>query len=165
MSKHYTAYYSSDIGTLEIVGTAQGILSVDFVEEPDRVIPDFHQCLKPCIHQLDEYFHGKRQIFTLPLLLRGTSFQKKVWNALIDIPYGTTQSYAEIARKIDNQNAFRAVGNANNKNNIAIIIPCHRVIRAVGGLGGYRWGLETKQAILGREWAGDESQGVMAEAG
>ncbi len=129
MSKHYTAYYSSEIGTIEIVGTRQGILSVDFVEEQDRVILDFHQCLEPCIHQLDEYFHGKLQIFTLPLLLRGTSFQKKVWNALIDIPYGTTQSYAEIARKIDKQNAFRAVGNANNKKQYRHHYPlssCHR---------------------------------------
>jgi methylated-DNA-[protein]-cysteine S-methyltransferase len=151
MSKHYTAYYSSEIGTIEIVGTGQGILSVGFVEEPDSAIPDFHQCLEPCIHQLDEYFHGKLQIFTLPLLLLGTSFQKKVWNALIDIPYGTTQSYAEIAGKIDNQNAFRAVGNANNKNNIAIIIPCHRVIGSDGSLTGYADGIWRKEWLLEHE--------------
>lgn len=151
MPEHYTAYYSSEIGTIEIVGTRQGILSVDFVEEPDRVTPDFHQCLEPCIHQLDEYFRGKLQVFTLPLLLRGTSFQEKVWKALMDIPYGTTQSYAEIAGKIGHRNAFRAVGNANNKNNVAIIIPCHRVIGSNGSLTGYAGGIWRKEWLLEHE--------------
>ena len=151
MDKHYTAYYTSEIGTIEIVGTGEGILSVGFVDEPDRVAPDHHQCLEPCIHQLDEYFQGKRRIFTLPLLLHGTSFQKKVWEALLDIPYGTTQSYAEVARKIKNPNAFRAVGNANNKNNIAIIIPCHRVIGSNGSLTGYASGVWRKKWLLEHE--------------
>jgi methylated-DNA-[protein]-cysteine S-methyltransferase len=151
MTKQYTAYYRSEIGTIEIVGTEQGIISVGFMEEPGRVMPDFHKCLEPCIHQLDDYFHGKLKIFTLPLLIRGTSFQKKVWNALIEIPYGATQSYAEMARKIGHRNAYRAVGNANNQNNIAIIIPCHRVIGSNGRLTGYAGGIWRKEWLLAHE--------------
>jgi methylated-DNA-[protein]-cysteine S-methyltransferase len=151
MDKHHTAHYNSEIGTIEIVGTGEGIVSLGFVDEPDRDAPDYHQCLEPCLDQLDEYFHGKRRVFNLSLFLQGTSFQKKVWKALLDIPYGTTQSYADIARKIDNPNAFRAVGNANNKNNIAIIIPCHRVIGSDGHLIGYASGLWRKEWLLAHE--------------
>lgn len=98
--------------------------------------------------QLTEYFAGKRKVFDLPLDPQGTEFQKRVWQALREIPYGTTCSYGEIAAKVGNPKASRAVGGANNKNPIAIVIPCHRVIGANGSLVGYASGLQTKEALL-----------------
>lgn len=98
--------------------------------------------------QLKEYFAGKRTTFDLPLHPVGTDFQKKVWSTLCDIPYGETRSYKEIATAVGNEKACRAVGMANNKNPIAIIIPCHRVIGANGSLVGYAGGLDMKRSLL-----------------
>lgn len=103
--------------------------------------------------QLEEYFKGKRKNFDLPLKLEGTEFQKKVWTALISIPYGETVTYKEIAVKIGNPKAARAVGTANNKNKILIIIPCHRIIGSNGDLKGYRAGLNIKEQLLKLEKA------------
>ena len=99
-------------------------------------------------HQLAEYFLGLRQNFDLPLNPKGTAFQQKVWQALLQIPYGQTASYKEIACKIGNEKACRAVGLANHNNPIGIIIPCHRVVGANGNLTGYAGGLEKKQKLL-----------------
>lgn len=104
--------------------------------------------IKRAAKQLDEYFNKKRKTFDLPLKPEGTDFQKKVWKALQRIPYGTTASYGEIAAAIGNHKASRAVGMANNRNPIAIIIPCHRVIGADGSLVGYAGGLEIKKILL-----------------
>jgi len=104
--------------------------------------------LKRAAVQLAEYFSGNRRRFDLPLDARGTAFQKLVWRALEDIPYGATRSYGDIARAVGKPAACRAVGQANNKNPIAIIIPCHRVIGADGGLTGYGGGLGVKQFLL-----------------
>lgn len=101
--------------------------------------------------QLVEYFEGTRKIFDFPCELRGTQFQKKVWNALCDIPYGETRSYKEIAIAVGNEKASRAVGMANNKNPIVIAVPCHRVIGANGKLVGYAGGLSMKQYLLDLE--------------
>ena len=98
--------------------------------------------------ELAEYFNGKRQIFNVPLSPEGTPFQKKVWEELKKIPYGQTATYKEIAKGIDNEKACRAVGMANNKNPIAIIIPCHRVIGSNGSLTGYAGGLTVKNKLL-----------------
>ncbi len=98
--------------------------------------------------KLNEYFDGKRKSFDLPLEPQGTEFQKKVWAALLEIPYGETRSYKDIAERIGNPKACRAVGGANNKNHIVVIIPCHRVIGAYGGLVGYGLGLPMKQQLL-----------------
>ena len=98
--------------------------------------------------QLDEYFTGKRKTFDLPYKLTGTDFQLKVWGALINIPYGETRSYKEIAAAIGSPNASRAIGGANNKNPIAIVIPCHRVIGSNGKLIGYAGGIDMKTALL-----------------
>lgn len=98
--------------------------------------------------ELEEYFAGKRRSFTVPLKPKGTPFQLSVWNALCEIPYGETASYGEIAERIGNKKACRAVGTANNRNPIAIIIPCHRVIGANGTLVGYASGLERKEFLL-----------------
>ncbi len=151
MDHIYTAYYSSEIGTLEVAGTKQGISSLSFVQDMESDAADVHKCLEPCITQLDQYFHGTLNKFSLPLDMQGTDFQKQVWKALLDIPYGMTKSYGDIARKIGNRNASRAVGNANNKNKIAIIIPCHRVIGSDGSLTGYATGIWRKEWLLEHE--------------
>ncbi|UCE40431.1 MAG: methylated-DNA--[protein]-cysteine S-methyltransferase [Candidatus Aminicenantes bacterium] len=148
---HYKTYYDSPIGILEILGTERGITGVHFVEnkrDPDPAIP---LPLKDCCRQLYEYFVGDRKKFALTLHLEGTSFQKSVWNQLMKIPYGQTVSYKDIALAIRNEKACRAVGSANGRNNIAIIIPCHRVIAHDGTLGGYGGGLWKKEWLLNHE--------------
>jgi methylated-DNA-[protein]-cysteine S-methyltransferase len=107
--------------------------------------------------QLEEYFAGERTVFDVPLVLDGTAFQRRVWGALRDIPYGTTISYGELARRIGQPSASRAVGLANGRNPISVIVPCHRVIGADGTLTGYGGGLERKQLLLGLE-AGETGQ-------
>lgn len=110
--------------------------------------------LSTTITQLKEYFDGQRQVFDVPInISMGTPFQQKVWQALRQIPYGQTISYAKLASKIDNPNAFRACANANGKNPISLIIPCHRVIASDGSLGGYTGGLDIKQTLLAIEKA------------
>jgi methylated-DNA-[protein]-cysteine S-methyltransferase len=101
--------------------------------------------------QLEEYFEGRRRDFDLPLRLHGTDFQRRVWNALQEIPYGATWSYGELARRIANPSASRAVGLANGRNPISILVPCHRVIGADGSLTGYGGGLERKRWLLAHE--------------
>ena len=104
--------------------------------------------LNDAFNQLEEYLEGKRKIFVLPLNPKGTSFQQKVWSCLYKIPYGETRTYKDIAVQIGDENACRAVGNANNKNPIPIFIPCHRVIGANGDLTGFGAGLDLKQKLL-----------------
>jgi len=104
--------------------------------------------IKKTYSELDEYFCGKRKTFDIPLFLDGTDFQKKVWEKLLKIPYGKTKTYKEIAVLIGNENASRAVGGANNKNPIAILVPCHRVIGSNNSLVGYAFGLEAKKRLL-----------------
>ena len=101
--------------------------------------------------QLDEYFAGKRRVFNIPLLFVGTEFQKKVWNALLHIPFGTTISYADLAQRIAMPTAVRAVANANRANALSVIVPCHRVIGADGSLTGYSGGIEVKRWLLKHE--------------
>ena len=101
--------------------------------------------------QLDEYFAGKRRVFNIPLLFVGTEFQKKVWNALLHIPFGTTISYADLAQRIAMSTAVRAVANANRANALSVIVPCHRVIGADGSLTGYSGGIEVKRWLLKHE--------------
>jgi methylated-DNA-[protein]-cysteine S-methyltransferase len=149
--KKLKAYYLSPIGPLEVCGTSEGIVSVTFVKRRlpnDRNLPE---CVKEGIQQLDEYFKGARKNFSLKLLLQGTPFQKLVWQRLKKVPYGKLVSYGAVARAIGKPNAYRAVGNANNKNPIAIIIPCHRVIGSDGNLVGYGSGLWRKEWLLNHE--------------
>lgn len=101
--------------------------------------------------QLEEYFAGKRRTFTVPLAFGGTAFQRRVWEALLEIPWGETRSYADIAGRVGSPRGFRAVGLANGRNPIAIVVPCHRVIAADGTLGGYGGGLDRKRVLLGLE--------------
>ena len=147
----YKTYYSSPLGPVKITGTEKGILSVHFVDQTMGSPDATPGCLMQCIQQLDEYFKGKRKTFALTLQIQGPDFDKKVWSALLDIPYGTTVSYGEIAERIGRPKAYRAVGNANRKNNIGIIIPCHRVIGSNGKLTGYADGLWRKKWLLEHE--------------
>lgn len=150
-NKQYIAYYSTEIGILEITGTNKEILSIGFKDDIETRPSETPECLKPCVSQLDEYFHGKRKKFTLALKLHGTDFQKRVWSALSDIPYGITKSYKDIATVIGNKKAVRAVGGANGNNPIGIIIPCHRVIGNNGKLVGYGDGVWRKKWLLDHE--------------
>lgn len=119
------------------------------MDNPKRMLEN--KVLKETVKQLDEYFKGNRKIFDLPLSPNGTAFMQSVYKALLKIPYGKTVSYKDVAMAIGNDKACRAVGNANNKNPIAIIIPCHRVIGHNGKLVGYAGGLDTKKALLSLE--------------
>ena len=147
----YTSYYRSPLGILKIVGDADYILSLDFVERQGSDTGEHAFCVKECVKQIDEYFKGKRKKFFLNLAPRGTEFQRAVWRELEKIPFGAVASYGDIARAIGKPNACRAVGNANGKNPIAIIIPCHRVIGSNGSLTGYGGGLWRKEWLLEHE--------------
>jgi methylated-DNA-[protein]-cysteine S-methyltransferase len=151
MQKLYKTYYSSDVGILEITGSEAGILSVGFVDGDTTNQDDVPECLKECVRQLDEYFNCKRKEFDLKLLTHGTDFQIKVWKELLTVPCGKTATYGEIAERTGNTKASRAVGNANNKNRIAILIPCHRIIGSNGKLTGYAGGLWRKEWLLEHE--------------
>lgn len=140
-------FYLSPIGLIEICGSEKGISTVLFDAKVDTLI-EHPSCLRDCVKQLDEYFNKKRKIFDLPFDLSGTEFQLKVWNELLKIPYGAVCSYIDIAKRIGNKPAVRAVGSANGKNPISIIIPCHRVIGNDGSLVGYGGGIWRKKYLL-----------------
>lgn len=143
------AFYKSPLGYLEIKAQDGALVSVGFVNSiPSPNRQRLSSLLNKACQQLDEYFAGKRKNFNLPLEPLGTSFQQKVWQELQNIEYAKTKTYAEIACQIGKPKACRAVGQANNKNPIAIIIPCHRVIGKSGKLTGYAAGLEIKQKLL-----------------
>ena len=134
----------------QLTAQAHYIQSKDLADSVD----DDAKVLRNTISQLDEYINGQRQVFDIPLdLSTGTPFQQKVWEALLKIPYGKTISYAQLANHIGQPTACRAVANANGKNPISLIIPCHRVIASDGKLGGYTGGIEIKQTLLDIEQA------------
>lgn len=143
--------YESPLGKLYLSSSEGYLVGLDFEKSPLEEKQQEDEVIKETIKQLEEYFLGERREFTIPLRPKGTSFQKKVWEALNRIPYGETRSYKEVAREIGNPKACRAVGMANNKNPIAIITPCHRVVGANGKLVGYAGGLNIKQALLALE--------------
>ena len=141
------SYYKSPIGVLEIICEKGALISLKLVENAyNSEIKT--TLIKEIKTQLDEYFSGNRKIFNIKLKLKGTDFQKIVWEELRKIPFGKTKNYSEIAAAIDNKNAQRAVGSACNKNPIMIIIPCHRVIPKNGKLGGFAYGNFIKQKLL-----------------
>ncbi|GMB08767.1 methylated-DNA-[protein]-cysteine S-methyltransferase [Thermolongibacillus altinsuensis] len=148
---NFVAYYESPIGWIEIQGTDEGIGGIYFVEKPQPSSENIPSCIKQCVMELDEYFQKKRATFSVPLHLNGTEFQKRVWKKLLEIPYGEVISYGEIAKSINHPKAVRAVGNAVGQNPISIIVPCHRVVRAGGKLGGYAWGTQRKEWLLRHE--------------
>ena len=130
----------------------QRAISAAYVEANGQHAPGA-KWVRQTVSELEEYLAGRRRKFTVPLDLRGTAFQERVWNALLTIPCGATRSYGEIARQAGNPRAARAVGMANHDNPIAIIVPCHRVIASNGSLGGYGGGLEVKSRLLRLEQA------------
>ncbi|WP_400246811.1 methylated-DNA--[protein]-cysteine S-methyltransferase [Niallia sp. JL1B1071] len=150
----YTIDYHSPIGVIEISGTEKAIYSILFSEKEqvENVIDAYTpNVLVACFKQLDNYFKGKRHDFSFAMEIEGTPFQKQVWNALTTIPYAATGSYKDIANNIGNEKAVRAVGSANGKNKLCIVIPCHRIIGANGTLTGYAGGLWRKEWLLSHE--------------
>ncbi len=144
-----TYYYNSPIGTIKFICDNEFLLEMKFVDDTGKKSTNYPQIVSTCKEQLDKYFEGKLKVFTIPLKLEsGTKFQREVWKALQSIPYGETRSYKDIAIQIGNPKAVRAVGGANNKNPIGIIIPCHRVIGSSGKLVGYASGLDKKEMLL-----------------
>lgn len=143
----YHLIYLSPLGPIAIEETDNKISAVSFLTPVGGTLKET-PLLKEAARQLDEYFAGTRRTFNLPLHIQGTPFQQKVWQALLTIPYGETRSYKQIAEQADCPKGCRAVGMANNKNKIGIVIPCHRVIGSDGTLTGYAGGLNIKQALL-----------------
>ena len=163
MPEQTTIYFaridSLVVGPLLLAATEKGLRCLHFYKgkmpapAKDETWIESSVRLQPYVVQLDSYFRGELRAFTFELDLVGTQFQKDCWQALLRIPYGKTCSYAEIARAIGRPNAFRAVGQANHDNPIAIVVPCHRVLGANGTLTGYGGGLSTKEKLLRLEGA------------
>ena len=145
------AFYQSPFGLLKI-GAADGkVILVGIVSKQDE--PNQPTALSAEVYrQLQEYFAGKRTVFTVPYALNGTSFQQAVWTQIAKIPYGQTVTYKDIAQAIDKPRAFQATGRAVGANPLAILIPCHRVVGSNGELTGYAFGLEMKKALLNLEF-------------
>ncbi len=151
MSAMYSTYYHSPVGLLKISGTNDYISEVTFHDTTQKAEGNkkhLPPMLINCVEQLIQYFNGERRIFELPINQTGTPFQQGVWSELIAIPYGKTINYLDLARKTGDTKATRAVANANGKNNIAIIVPCHRVIGSNKDLVGYAGGLWRKKWLL-----------------
>ena len=151
MSEHYINYFKPPFGLLLLESTEDVLLRVQWVKSKEFPETETRPILEETKKQLQEYFDGERETFDLSFNARGTAFQKKVWNGLLGIPYGTTISYGELARRIGSPAAVRAVANANGANAISIIAPCHRVIGSDHTLTGYGGGLDTKQNLLALE--------------
>lgn len=158
MINKVSVFYKSPVGILKISSQNEKIIQIDRVKEEEDILEgvidkdcsDYKLCMKT-VKELTEYFAGKRKEFDLPINAHGTEFQTKVWKALCDIPYGETRSYSDIAEAIGNSTAVRAVGGANNKNPISIVVPCHRVIGKNGTMVGYGGGLPMKEYLLNIE--------------
>lgn len=152
---------ASPIGPLFLAASAKGLVRLEFESRVQKLNPGTIQlqeseaALDRYLRELNEYFAGKRREFSMPLDLRGTEFQLACWNALLAIPYGETRSYRDIAEVIGHPHAYRAVGMSNNRNPVAIVVPCHRVIASSGSLCGYGGGLDLKRRLL------DLEQGVL----
>lgn len=141
----------SPLGDLYLTASENGLRRVAFSSElttGGSVSSAAQKILDQAASELGEYFAGERERFNVALDLRGTDFQRKVWRELLKIPFGSTEAYADIARRIRNPRAVRAVGSANGKNPLCIIVPCHRVIASNGGIGGYSGGLAVKRYLL-----------------
>ena len=150
-------YDFGKIGKITVTANENALTALCFVEKITGTVKE-SDLIKKTYTELSEYFNGKRKTFDIPVALNGTKFQKKVWRALCDIPYGKTISYKELAAAVGNEKACRAVGMANNKNKIAIIIPCHRVIGSGGNLVGYAAGVDIKRFLLDLEMTNSDSE-------
>ncbi|MBM0106044.1 methylated-DNA--[protein]-cysteine S-methyltransferase [Steroidobacter sp. S1-65] len=158
MQRYFGKVIASPVGLLKLVASDRGLAAILWENDDPRRVPlgevvgcGDHPVLLETERQLREYFSGVREVFELPLDVRGTEFQRRVWNALLSIPYGETRSYLQIARHIGNPAAVRAVGAANGRNPLSIIAPCHRVLGSNGQLTGFAGGLEIKARLLSHE--------------
>ena len=159
---YYSSFNSPFLKRVFVASTEKGVCFVDFVRTEKafmkrlkgrfsgKIVRDDRRN-KNVVNQLKKYLKGELQRFECKLDIRGTPFQKKVWSALARIPYGRTRSYGDIAQAIGHPKAFRAVGNANGRNSIPLILPCHRVIESNGGLGGFGHGVKVKKQLLDLE--------------
>ncbi len=160
MTEQFQRTMDSPVGVLTIVAENDGIVAIRFESEsehmssqsPMEVGAGEHAILDNAVRQLEEYFGGARTEFDLPLVPRGTPFQQQAWQVLRTIPYGETITYGEQARRLGDPNKSRAVGSANGRNPIPIVVPCHRVVGANGHLTGYAGGIEVKAWLLDHEW-------------
>lgn len=155
MEHIYYTYYQSPLGMLKLGGTDQYICELSFVDDKEQVIhgePGISDILHHCTEQLIEFFNGKRRKFDIPVSQTGTAFQQKVWNELLNINFGKTISYLELAKALGDPKVIRAAASSNGKNKIAIIIPCHRVIGSDKSLIGYSGGLWRKKWLLQHEF-------------
>ena len=148
----------SPVGKLKLIASDKGLAAILWEKDSPRrvrlgdlVADEQHPILMETQRQLGEYFAGKRKSFSVALDMRGTRFQKDVWEALLAIPFGETRSYGQLAKQLGNPQATRAVGAANGRNPVSIIVPCHRVIGSSGELTGFAGGLETKAHLLSLE--------------
>ncbi len=152
MNNSFISYYSSPIGWIEVAATHEGIASVIFAENPVKAAsetPPKH--LLDCLTQLDEYFKGKRQSFEVPLIVKGTAFQIQVWEELVKIPYARITTYKALAHKLKTPGAIRAIGNANSRNPLCLLIPCHRVVGSDTNMVGYAGGVWRKEWLIEHE--------------
>ena len=141
----------SPLGYTQIEGDATGVRSIKILDSQETVSAKIPVLLQDCVLQLNEYFEGNRTQFDLKLDPQGTVFQKRVWEALLEIPYGKTWSYLQLAKYLGDAKAIRAVASANGKNPLWIVVPCHRIIGSDGNLTGYAGGLHRKQWLLNHE--------------
>jgi methylated-DNA-[protein]-cysteine S-methyltransferase len=148
--KRYYGYYDSTIGTIEIAGTSSAITSLNFVKERREGVESC-SIVDEAVRQVAEYFAGSRREFDVPFALSGTDFQRRVWQQLLTVPYGQTATYQEVATALGNPKAVRAVGAANGRNPISIIVPCHRIVGSDGRLVGYGGDLWRKEWLLSHE--------------
>jgi methylated-DNA-[protein]-cysteine S-methyltransferase len=155
MSTTYTAFLESPIGRVKVRSDESALLAVDFVgsDGAGRAAgePGRPAVLAEALAQLEAYFKGERTAFSLPLRLEGTPFQRRVWDLLLRVPYGRTTTYGELAAAVGNPRAGRAVGGANHRNPVSIVVPCHRVVGSDGRLTGYGGGLWRKEWLLSHE--------------
>jgi methylated-DNA-[protein]-cysteine S-methyltransferase len=161
MKNKYIAYLHSPIGQIKITGSETSVNSILFIfSDTEMEEENPNDILRQCKKELTEYFSGKRREFTVPVMQEGSDFQQRVWNELLKIPYGKTVSYNTIAELLGDKKTIRAVGSANGKNQLSIIVPCHRVIGSDGTLTGYAGGLWRKKWLLNheKEFSGGEIQ-------
>ncbi len=147
----YRKYIDSPIGCLEVLTSKDALLAITYVEAKNEDSKEAPAVLEKACDQLNEYFAGERQQFELPLSPDGTDFQKQVWDALLTVPFGRTSTYKKQSQSIGNPKAIRAVGTANGKNPISVVIPCHRIVGSDGSLTGYAGGLSRKDWLLKHE--------------
>ncbi len=146
-----TAFIQSPLGITKLEGDEEGLSSISVLDSDETLTKIIPEVLEDAVYQLQEYFDEKRDVFDLDLNPKGTDFQKRVWTALQEIPYGKTISYLELSKTLGDVKAIRAVAAANGKNPLWIIIPCHRVIGSDGSLTGYAGGLHRKKWLLEHE--------------